>query len=215
MKILKQLIAHHPEIDRFGDCFRTCVAMILDKRCPTEVPHFYNFMPDEDKLVEADKAIDRYFESQGLVRIYISMMGSISFQQLMDHTKKNYSGLHFIVTVRSTRGEGNHCIVCQDGQVIADPFYNFQYDFEPCQDLDGAEAWGVDLIVARPPLWQTFDTFEWEEGKKFFVKLTLTDNIYQAVCEGDEGEIEFSDEAQTLERIKSKYQTWRWLPKCI
>lgn len=150
MNKLKQLITHHPEFDDFGDCFRTCVAMILDKSCPSEVPHFYNFKADKDKLVEANKAIDRYFESQGLVNIHISMTGSISFQQLMDHTKKNYSGLHFIVTVRLARGEGNHCIVCQNGQVIADPHYATQYDYEPCLDLDGGAAWGVDLIVARP-----------------------------------------------------------------
>lgn len=150
MRKLQQLIVHDPSKGKYGDCFRTCVAMILGKPCPSEVPHFYKrALKTNDQVFQVDREIKNFLNGYGLRRIVINMDGSMSFSQLMEHSKAAFGDLYFLLTLRRYVGGPNHCVVCQNGKVFADPQYEIQEDYEPCELNLEEISWFIELIV-RP-----------------------------------------------------------------
>jgi hypothetical protein len=109
----KQLIMHKPEEGRFGDCWRTCIACLLDKH-PDDVPHF---LESGDALLFHKKTAE-YLETQGLSKIEYVMEGAL--QDVLFSVGRMNPGMHYLLGGWSRTG-CNHSVICCDGQIVWDP----------------------------------------------------------------------------------------------
>lgn len=113
----KQLIQHDPENGLYGDCQRTCVAVILDLH-PSEVPHFC----DGDAGDWAAKQAD-WLRARGLGCATVAYDGSASLEQVMIWTSRQSPDVPMILLGKSSLG-GNHVVVVQNGEIVCDPSGN-------------------------------------------------------------------------------------------
>lgn len=139
MKYHKQLFKHNPDEGIYGDCFRTCIACLLDLE-PQEVPHFAEYISDdEEESVFMDRA-RLWLKDRGL--------GIASFAYDFGPDKALYwmskmnPGIHYIM-VGEGKGGANHCVVCLDDAVIHDPHYDEKGLIGPCDDN---LTW-IDILV--------------------------------------------------------------------
>ena len=110
----KQLNYHNPEEGIYGDCYRTCIACILNLQ-PKTVPNFAQlYWDDNEKWDEENR---KWLKERNLG------IASIAFQQelssLLEDLKK-FNDIYFILTGRS-RNNTNHAVVCYNGKIIHDP----------------------------------------------------------------------------------------------
>lgn len=143
----KQLIKHNPSAGRYGDCYRTCVAIIMDLHAD-QVPHFC------DKNIYTDDAMGtgacrEWLHPQGLGLFQIFFPPDVHMEQLL-HTLGTMSpGVPVIVTGKSSRGVG-HCSVALDGKFVCDPHTGEASDAPftgPCEGPDGDVWWWIDVIA--------------------------------------------------------------------
>jgi hypothetical protein len=112
----KQLNLHKPEEGIFGDCYRTCIACILNL-VPEQVPNFAdNFWED---TVGWDKATKAWLKSQGFSSMAIQYVG-ISLEQLLVELGESVPSLHLILTGKSANNI-DHCVVIKEGKILWDP----------------------------------------------------------------------------------------------
>lgn len=83
----KQLINHDPDNGQFGDCHRTCFAMILDLH-PTEVPHFNDGVfpdtpGDAPEAQRAERMIQDFLLTRGLASFSIPFPGEYELDDLL------------------------------------------------------------------------------------------------------------------------------------
>jgi hypothetical protein len=102
----------------FGDCHRTCIAMILDMD-RDDVPHFMDGVHphDQEAQFEAEQAEKRWLAERGLAPVYIPFDGKLPLQQLLDQ----FSGAahNVAVILGCTSGNGvSHSVVVYAGQVF-------------------------------------------------------------------------------------------------
>lgn len=120
MKVLKQLYRHDPENGVIGDCHRTCIAMLLDKEHPGEVPHFgeicYKEYDDSPEVFE--RLFAEWLNANGYVPIYVPYQ--CDFDTLMTTLSWQARGVYYILGVSSKNGTGHSLIGC-GGQIVADP----------------------------------------------------------------------------------------------
>jgi len=107
MKPVDQMYLHDPDNGVSGDCFRACVASVLELPIE-EVPHFVS---TDDWIA----CTQQWLKEKGLQFIevqYNSMM--------FDHFK--LYGLYHMMTGPSPRFPGSlHCCVALDGKIVHDP----------------------------------------------------------------------------------------------
>lgn len=111
-----QLIRHDPANGAWGDCYRTCVACLLELP-PAEVPHVY------DGGVElADGRMRDWLRGRGFALIASSVPGEVSLDRLLGEWADAIvgPGVHFLITGRSPRGT-NHVVVARAGEIVCDP----------------------------------------------------------------------------------------------
>ena len=118
----KQLIKHDPENGRFGDCYRTCVAAILNMQ-PEDVPHFFDGCPDNEQAPAAGEASRAWLAERQLVEINIAYDGSVGLDVVLATTGHHCFGAPMILTGQSRLGV-NHCVVIMDGKIVCDPSGN-------------------------------------------------------------------------------------------
>ena len=139
MKYYKQLIdSHDPENGIYGDCFRTAVACILDKK-PEEVPHVFSL--EDDSLQDREMRV--YLETIG----YLILHTAFNIQPLetmLEYGHINMPGQLWILGGVSSQNN-NHAVVCRNHKMIHDP--------HPCNEfLSGPSNdgyWHV-YVIARP-----------------------------------------------------------------
>lgn len=113
---------HGNDIERqvYGDCHRTCIAMILDLD-RDEVPHFMSdcppgLPPDDPRSQAAEQAERDWLLARGLVPVYVPYTGDLALTTLLDQLKIVARGTAVILGCTSGRG-GNHSVVVYDGLV--------------------------------------------------------------------------------------------------
>lgn len=117
MKFHKQLFLHDPENGVWGDCYRTCIACILNLNSPEEVPHENRDVTD----VEQWELIDNWLRPRGLLRITIPINGDAGVEAaLASGTYWVRNAVPFIFSGASRRGTC-HAVVAQDGRIVHDP----------------------------------------------------------------------------------------------
>ena len=144
MKRIKQLIKHDPKNDLWGDCYRTCIAMIMSLD-PETVPHFYDL---SNGLSDAREWLGGW----GYGIAHVNYPPDMEFSDLLHHSGKLSPGCPFIITGMGPRGN-NHCVVVIDGEVFCDPFSG-EADQEPftgpAVSADRETFWWTESIAALP-----------------------------------------------------------------
>ncbi len=118
MKPLKQIIKHDPENGTYGDCHRTCYAMLLDRE-HDGVPHFAEH--GLELFFEIEKA---WLESEGLLKISFAFppIDTIPIRSLLKIFDDLNPGIPFILGGTSKIGTG-HSVVYFEGEMY-DPSEN-------------------------------------------------------------------------------------------
>lgn len=105
----------------FGDCHRTCIAMILDLD-RDEVPHFMDGVPntapaDAPESRAAEQAERDWLAGRGLVPVYWGYEGSsTSLEQVLAVLEQTTRGTAVILGCTSGRGL-NHSVVVYQGRI--------------------------------------------------------------------------------------------------
>lgn len=147
MKAQQQLHQHDPENGVFGDCYRTAIAIILDKNAE-EVPHVCEKgetnIDDLDGLI----AMRTYLRGMGLTISKSVYNGELSWAGFCDWMQAYNPENAIIVTGKATRGV-NHCVVMIGGNVVCDPITgtpNQEALIGPAQ-TDNEMHWWVETIT--------------------------------------------------------------------
>lgn len=119
----RQLIVHDPENGLYGDCQRTCVAVILDLH-PSEVPHFC----DDPTATRADdnwweKRQSKWLANRGLTAATFAYPGDVALEQVMLWTSRQNPTTPMILLGKSSLG-CNHVVVVMNGEIVCDPSGN-------------------------------------------------------------------------------------------
>ena len=118
-----QLIRHDPANGLYGDCQRTCVAVILDIH-PSEVPHFCDdptATRDNDQWWAKRQAA--WLADRGMSMTTIAYSGDCSLDQVMLWTSKQNPTTPMLLLGQSSLG-CNHVVVVLDGAIVCDPSGN-------------------------------------------------------------------------------------------
>ncbi len=119
----KQLIEHCPDEGRYGDCQRTCIAVILDLH-PSEVPHF-NDDPRAERGTDAwwERRQAAWLAERGLAYATVAYSGEQPLGNVMEWTSKQSPTVPMILLGTSRLGS-NHVVVVMDGEIVCDPSGN-------------------------------------------------------------------------------------------
>ncbi len=138
----KQANRHRPEEGVFGDCHRTCIAMILGLE-RDEVPHFLHDDPGADVFRQR---VGEWLGARGKFELFMIWDGTTPLEDVLRTVDHLNPGVPFILGGESRTGV-NHSVVCQHGEIVGDPSLTDAGIVAPTQP-DG--HWWVTFIVGRP-----------------------------------------------------------------
>lgn len=143
------------ELGEFGDCWRACIATILDL-CASDVPNFFHLagagQPDAKDCSKIAYALGREWLGErglGIFRTYFS--GGWSLEKLLDELNIFSPGVPMILhgePVSTSLNEEAHAVVVLDGAIAWDPSRAgisgpFRCD---CDDAECKGWWWIDVI---------------------------------------------------------------------
>lgn len=143
MRLQKQLFVHNPEKGIYGDCQRTCVAIILDMDAK-DVPHFCD--DPNAKRSSRDwwaKRQKKWLSDRGLAMATFAYDGIMTFDRIMDITSDS-PDTPMILLGTSSLGS-NHVVVVKNGEIVCDPSGNGICG--PCQE----GTWELSVISITDP----------------------------------------------------------------
>jgi hypothetical protein len=120
VKPQKQRYRHAEDVGHFGDCHRTCIAMILNME-RDDVPHFMAGvspdLPAEHPLCKAaERAEIEWLARYGLTPFNIGFYGETPLTEILQMLKSTAHGAPCILGCTSTNG-CNHSVVIHEGQI--------------------------------------------------------------------------------------------------
>lgn len=143
----RQLCWHDPSKGLFGDCHRTCVAVILDLPVK-DVPHFRPRDPTDDNKMgssEQDEQVQAWLYERGLKLMHIIYEADkVPLQDILANHAAMNPGVPFILGCVTARGFG-HSMVVMDGKIVCDPSGEVPPPVEDLTSLD--QYWWVSFIV--------------------------------------------------------------------
>jgi len=118
---LQAIRTYDPDAGLYGDCHRTCIAMILDMD-RDEVPHFMDGVPknaasDSPECVRAELDERAWLATQGLTPVNVAYPGDLSLAQLMELLAFVTREAAVIVGCTSSSGT-NHSVVYYQGRIF-------------------------------------------------------------------------------------------------
>lgn len=124
MKKLEQSIkVHDPANGKYGDCYRTCIAMMLDME-RDEVPHFFDKVTapetaDNDCIHRAET----WLRGFGLSLFTMVWPGDYPMEMIMATIRsQNGPEVRYMLTGESGKYDDiGHVVVCRGDKVFADP----------------------------------------------------------------------------------------------
>jgi hypothetical protein len=117
---LQSIRDHNEDSSQFGDCHRTCIAMILDLD-RDEVPHFMDGVPmnapaDSPEYLAAEAAERAWLAERGLTPVYVAYDGSIGLDELLTVLAVTVKDAAVILGCTSSSGV-NHSVVYYRGSI--------------------------------------------------------------------------------------------------
>lgn len=124
MKIQRQLIEHKPSAGRYGDCQRTCIAVVLGMDA-ADVPHFCD---DPSATRSSDRwwsnRQDKWLAERGFTYFSVAYDGeTATLDQVLHWTSVQNPHTPMILAGRSNLGS-NHVVVVLNGEIVCDPSGN-------------------------------------------------------------------------------------------
>jgi len=119
MKYHHQMIRHDPENDNWGDCFRTCIACLLDLDCPMQVPHVMHGVDDDAKAATALARMNKWLgDVWGLKFVEMPFTSDDISPAEFLKSAAAYIGddQRYIVTAQGTLGVA-HTVICKGDQL--------------------------------------------------------------------------------------------------
>ena len=121
MKIQKQKYRHDPDNGVFGDCYRTCVAMLLDLD-RDDVPHFSKDADLDQDGIDATQRLREWLKPRGLSTFIVLYPDEHDLEEILQATASMNPGLPMMLVGESKRYAGiGHVVIIQDGKILADP----------------------------------------------------------------------------------------------
>lgn len=143
----KQLFYHKPKEGEIGDCWRTCIACVLNLR-PEDVPHPYlrfwdwaDFNADITQQVQA--AMNEWFVDSGLAVKFVEVPVQTDREGLGVYLKHYYPDMHVIVGCNSKHG--GHSVIMRNDDYMWDPSRDNSGCVGP---MDDGYYW-IGLLVSR------------------------------------------------------------------
>ena len=135
MKPVPQSIRHDPENGNVGDCYRCCLATLLE--LPVEdVPHFAAMDGGEYWGEEIEEARRKWLADRNVLRIEITFDGSgddpLTVGDVLEWAGKRNPGIPFILCGSS--GRYNHSVVAVSNEIVWDPAQRDMPIVGPCND---------------------------------------------------------------------------------
>lgn len=127
-------VMHAPKEGQFGDCFRACVASILELD-PVSVPHF---LFDGSQQAWKGRA-NKFLASHGLGLLVLLV------NEYVEEVLDEWPDAFHILSGRSPRHpDFYHAVVARNGRVIHDPHPSRAGILAPTDEY----PWAVDLFVS-------------------------------------------------------------------
>lgn len=123
-----------------GDCWRTCIACLLDKQ-PSDVPHFVEGRWDDAEEVKRRTAA--YLRTQGLAHVEFAFAGNLDSVLAMMAAVN--PGLYYLLGGQSKSDVG-HSVICCDGAIVWDPSLDDVGIVGPMED---GYYWVTFLVSSR------------------------------------------------------------------
>ena len=141
----KQLYKHDPEAGTIGDCWRTCIACLLD-RSPEDVPHIMVDCWEDSET--ANRKTREYLATQGLDFIEYAMSPGSSFEDILSHVGTVNPDLHYLLSGTSSNGIG-HSVICCNDAIVWDTALDDSGIVAPMSDGYYWITWLVPLVLRK------------------------------------------------------------------
>jgi hypothetical protein len=116
----KQKYRHDPDNGVFGDCYRTCLAMLLGLP-RDDVPHYVTTMDPDAWKETVQPKYDSWLSDRGLIEVAIAY--ACDLDTLLSLYELMNPKAHYMLTGKSGTG-CNHVVVCRGGEIVCDPAQN-------------------------------------------------------------------------------------------
>lgn len=113
-----QLIKHDPANGLWGDCQRTCIAVILDLPA-ADVPHFCDKLNLKGEPAAAAE-LRAWLADRALAFMSWPVHGSTRLETVLDQTMQSCPGAPVMLCGASRRGS-DHVVVVMNGAIACDP----------------------------------------------------------------------------------------------
>lgn len=110
-------VVHDPENGMYGDCFRACIASILELTSK-EVPHFYSNWIEGTDFNEHWKGVRKWFNDNNIL-----IFEWWSEDDLRHYMLETNPDIYYIFTGGSSI-DANHAVVCLNNEIVHDPSGN-------------------------------------------------------------------------------------------
>lgn len=132
----QRITDHDPTRGLYGDCFKCCLASVLE--LPYEdVPNFFAY-PGEDPWPGWDACIE-WLDQRGLFLFYQSLRADALDSMLV---RRWLNGHHLMFGRAKGLPDSSHCVVALRGREVFNPHPNRSLVFGPYQDY----TYGVAVI---------------------------------------------------------------------
>lgn len=143
----KQLFRHRPDQDEIGDCWRTCIACLLDRR-PETVPHFVK-LGGWDNVASSNLLTRAWLQTEKkLDFIELPITGGTGLGGVLSMLGRFNPGIHYLLGGNSKNGCG-HSVVCLDDQIVWDPSLDDSGIVGPMDDNFYWATWLVPSLLRR------------------------------------------------------------------
>ena len=139
-------IVHDPDNGKIGDCFRCCIASLLDKKAE-QVPHFCDYLwddtdPDGGRFY---RYLNEWLAPQGLAYIEIT----VSPDQLWDWKQFQEAGLTVYHVLSGHSERARHSVIARNGEMVHDPHPSRGGLIGPYKDGSEIGLYSYGFIIHR------------------------------------------------------------------
>lgn len=144
MRFIMMAITHDPEVGTFGDCFRCCIASLLDLDA-LQVPHFL----ETGMLNQAQ--LNTFLGDLGLAYIEVGWNDTSYKQWLGFQAEQADTPIFTVITGKSPRGRFNHSVVARNGKTVHDPHPSMAGLDGPLVDVDGISlgCYAIGFLIPK------------------------------------------------------------------
>lgn len=138
----KQLFKHDPANGTFGDCYRTCIACLLNLK-PHQVP---NFGEHYDDLVKFEGAAREWLCANGYKSVQLPLNPNYSLTDVLTCMQVWNPDVYYFITGMAARGF-NHVVIARNDQVIHDPHPSGDGLTGPAEEGGQVSAWWIEVLL--------------------------------------------------------------------